>query len=157
MANATTPYLLTPLSLAIVIELQKRAVETPEASLLDLLATMAQERRPLPIDAARALATKLNDYQVLTTPPPGSANLFLGIAFPDGKLILAPKPLSLAKLQLALVSPLEDLAAGLGQAMGKQWDRIQASSMTQEAPGATPAPEVAPDTVEPLQSASDGQ
>ena len=129
----------TPLGVALLLEVQDRAAKDPELSILDLLESMVQERPALPLDLGAQLSQKINGFQMLCAPAQGTANLFLGLALPDGQLFLVPSEVSLAKLELALTCPVEEIAVAMAQAMAKQWDRVQAACKAQERAGGTSA------------------
>ena len=122
---------LSPLGLALLMEINARALQSPETSILDILQGMVNDKPALALEAGRALADKLNDLQVLTFPEPGTANIFLGLAFPDGKLVLVPNIMSLNEIIFAITSPLEMIGSSMGIAMSRQWDRIQEAAKTQ--------------------------
>lgn len=122
--TAYTP--LTPISLAVAMELQRRAQANPEITILEALQGLLEDRPNLDLQGAKPVCAQINDLMDVTAPPPDRARMVLMVALPGNTGVLfTASEILLSDVKLLPRSPVLHMAAKLAASMDQSWEEFR--------------------------------
>ncbi len=126
---------LHPIIFAIAQELQRRALQAPEANVLEILAGFLTEKPQMDMIRDGRLAGQVNDLMGIATPPHDTVRMALMLFLPEGKASLfTSNEIPMRDALLLPGNPVPEGAARLAHALSEKWPEVVAILRTLPAP-----------------------